>query len=37
MKLENLSDNLTKVLELIGKKEKNINVNMNELGTEYKA
>jgi len=27
---------LGKILEKIGKREKNINVNMNELGNEYK-
>jgi len=36
-KLERMSENLGKVLEKITKREKGINVNMNELGTEYKA
>lgn len=34
--LEKISDELGKLLEKIGKREKNINVNMNELGSEYK-
>lgn len=36
-KLERMSDNLGKILEKISKRERGINVNMNELGTEYKA
>lgn len=36
-KLERMSENLSKVLEKITGREKRINVNMNELGTEYKA
>jgi len=36
-KLERMSENLGKVLEKITGREKRINVNMNELGTEYKA
>jgi len=36
-KLERTSENLAKVLEKISKRERGINVNMNELGTEYKA
>mmetsp|Transcript_37968 Transcript_37968/g.34003 ORF Transcript_37968/g.34003 Transcript_37968/m.34003 type:complete len:245 (+) Transcript_37968:375-1109(+) len=35
--LEKTSENLAKLLEKISKKERGINVNMNELGTEYKA
>mmetsp|Transcript_137967 Transcript_137967/g.195244 ORF Transcript_137967/g.195244 Transcript_137967/m.195244 type:complete len:151 (+) Transcript_137967:48-500(+) len=35
--LERTSENLAKILEKISKKERGINVNMNELGTEYKA
>lgn len=34
--LEKISEELGKLLEKIGKREKNINVNMNELGDEYK-
>lgn len=37
LKLEKMSDNLGKILEKISKRERGINVNMNELGTEYKS
>jgi len=36
-KLERMSEDLGKVLEKITKRERGINVNMTELGTEYKA
>jgi len=37
VRLERMSENLGKILEKISKRERGINVNMNELGTEYKA
>lgn len=37
VKLEKMSEKLIKILEKISQREKGINVNMNDMGTEYKA